>query len=51
MIQWAREFGIPYHTLFERFKSGWGVGKALTTPLRAMKTRVKAAAKRAPRLF
>jgi len=32
---WAREFGLPYLTLYERVRElGWSIERALTTPVR-----------------
>jgi hypothetical protein len=35
---WAKETGIPYKTLLRRFKLGWDVERALTEPMRKVKS-------------
>lgn len=37
MSAWADEMGLSQKTLHDRLKSGWPVGRALTTPVRALK--------------
>lgn len=32
LMEWAKEYNIPYRRLKERIKSGWDIEKALTTP-------------------
>ena len=34
LIVWAEEYGINYHTLYNRIKRGWLIEKALLTPVR-----------------
>lgn len=35
--EWAREYGIPYLTFYNRYKHGWEIEKALNTPVRSFR--------------
>lgn len=37
--EWAKEYGLQKDTLHYRIKSGWDIGKALTTPARPLHSR------------
>ena len=39
--EWAEDFGIHPKTLQKRLNKGWGVGRALTTPVDKTKSRTK----------
>ena len=34
IAQWARKYGLPEQTVYNRLDAGWSVERALTTPVR-----------------
>lgn len=35
IAEWARQYNIPYTTLYERIKNGWDIKKSLTQPVKS----------------